>query len=139
MSGARSSSTEGLGATVSPMSIELQLSGVDPAVLHQAADALERLRLRLSPELLAKIVGTFERLVEEIKSEGGALKVVTRDSGLSAAGAVHQVVDVHFPERFLEFLAAVCALDGEIERIYQSYSLLGDPSRGDHLAQKASV
>jgi hypothetical protein len=111
-----------------PIHIELHLHDGTAAELNQAADALERLRTRLSPWLLTKILDAFERIVETVKSEGGSLEVVIRDSGIGAAGTVKQIAEVHFPERLLELLAAVCALDGEIERVCQAHWFLLAPS-----------
>ncbi len=94
-------------------------------LLTALADTLSRLERLLSPELLTKVLDAFERLVDSVEASGGFLRVVAGDAVSSPAGlAGEYVAELQVSDRLGEFLAALHAIERDIDLVCQRHGIL---------------
>jgi len=94
------------------------------ALAQEATAVVRRVQSRLSPELAWLATREVFEILEGLPDVADLLVPGSRVAFVSAAGADDFAVELHFPERFLELVAALRALDRDLGVLVERHAVL---------------
>lgn len=89
--------------------------------LRELADLLERVLARLESMPSGQGFDALPSVVDLVEPFGEFLQVVTSDRDLGSAGAIDHIADVQVADRGRDFVAAISALDRNLEIVGKTH------------------